>query len=127
MRAIELFAGAGGLGMGVSRAGFHHEAVIEWNSDACDTLRENQRGGIKPVSDWPEIYQGDVRSFDFRSLRESVDFVAGGPPCQPFSLGGKHGAHRDHRDMWPQAVRAVRELRPLAFMFENVRGLVRRT
>jgi site-specific DNA-cytosine methylase len=54
-----------------------------------------------------------------------VDLAAGGPPCQPFSLGGKHGAHRDRRDMWPEAVRAVRELRPRAFLFENVRGLTR--
>lgn len=127
MRAIELFAGAGGLGMGVSRAGFHHDAVIEWNQDACDTLRENQRRGIKPVSDWPEVFEGDVRAFDFRMIKAGLDLVAGGPPCQPFSLGGKHGAHLDRRDMWPEAVRAVRELRPRAFIFENVRGLVRPT
>lgn len=127
MRAIELFAGAGGLGMGVSRAGFHHDAVIEWNHDACDTLRENQRRGIAPVADWPEVYEGDVRAFDFRLIKDGLDLVAGGPPCQPFSLGGKHGAYLDRRDMWPEAVRAVRELRPRAFMFENVRGLVRPT
>jgi len=55
----------------------------------------------------------------------SVDLVAGGPPCQPFSIGGKARGYYDLRDMFPQAVRAVRELRPKAFMFENVRGLLR--
>ena len=124
MRSVELVAGAGGLGMGVSNAGFHHAAVVEWNADACATLRDNKQRGIKPVSDWPEIYEGDVRAFDFSTIGP-VDLAAGGPPCQPFSLGGKHGAHRDRRDMWPEAVRAVRELRPRAFLFENVRGLTR--
>ena len=124
MKAIELFAGAGGLGMGVSRAGFDHSAVIEWNVDACDTLRENRRRGVKPVADWPDVYQGDARKFDYGTLG-TIDLTAGGPPCQPFSLGGKHGADKDGRDMWPEAVRSVRELRPRAFMFENVRGLTR--
>jgi DNA (cytosine-5)-methyltransferase 1 len=110
MRAVELFAGAGGLGMGVSNAGFRHTAVVEWNADACATLRDNRERGIEPVADWPAIYEGDVRAFDFSTVGE-VDLVAGGPPCQPFSLGGKHGAHRD--------------LRPRAFLFENVRGLTR--
>lgn len=110
MRAVELFAGAGGLAMGVSRAGFDHEAVIEWNQWACETLRENQRRGIAPVSKWPEVFQGDVRDFDFAALRPGVELVAGGPPCQPFSLGGKHRGHRDHRDMFPAATRAVREI-----------------
>src|SRR5690606_4497071 len=53
--------------------------------------------------------------------------VAGGPPCQPFSLGGKHRAHNDSRDMFPEAVRAVRELRPTCFLFENVKGLLRQS
>ena len=53
--------------------------------------------------------------------------VSGGPPCLPFSLGGKHGGHTDERDMFPEAVRAVRELRPKAFIFENVKGLMRQT
>ena len=96
MRAVELFAGAGGLGMGVSRAGFEHAAVIEWNRDACETLRENQRRGVAPVADWPEVHEGDVRLFDFSKLG-ALDLVAGGPPCQPFSLGGKHAAHADGR------------------------------
>ena len=124
MRAIELFAGAGGLALGVTRAGFSHEAIVEWNRDACETIRENKRRGYVEVADWPEPYEGDVRAFDFRSLG-ALDLVAGGPPCQPFSLGGRHQAHLDPRDMWPQAARAILETSPRAFLFENVRGLTR--
>jgi DNA (cytosine-5)-methyltransferase 1 len=115
MRCVELFAGAGGLGMGVSRAGFDPAAVIEWDRWACDTLRENKA--------WP-IHQQDVRDFSYEALG-TVDLVCGGPPCQPFSMGGKHSAHLDRRDMFPEAIRAVRELQPQAFVFENVRGLTR--
>lgn len=124
MRAVELFAGAGGLGIGVSRAGFEPVAVIEWNRYCCDTLRENKARSVEPVSHWPLI-EGDVRQFDFRTIRGGVDLVSGGPPCQPFSVGGKHRGHLDRRDMFPEAIRAVRELQPKAFMFENVKGLTR--
>ena len=125
MKAIELFAGAGGLGMGVSRAGFVPRAVIEWNKWCCDTIRENRASGIMPVAKWPIPIEGDVRNVDFRRFEGHVDLVTGGPPCQPFSLGGKHRAHADSRDMWSEAVRAVRETKPRAFMFENVKGLTR--
>jgi DNA (cytosine-5)-methyltransferase 1 len=124
MRAVELFAGAGGLGIGVSRAGFKPAAVIEWNRYCCDTIRENQAIGLKPVVDWP-LTEGDVRNFNFRELSGETDLITGGPPCQPFSLGGKHRGFLDERDMFPQAIRAVRELQPKAFIFENVKGLTR--
>ena len=68
-----------------------------------------------------------MRHFSFKQFADQVDLVTGGPPCQPFSLGGLHKAFLDHRDMWPQAVRAVRETRPSAFIFENVKGLTRAT
>ena len=125
MRAIELFAGAGGLGIGLSEAGFSPVQIIEWDRWCCDTIRENQRAGVESVSRWPAPFEGDVRAVDFRSLAGAIDLISGGPPCQPFSLGGKHRAHDDSRDMWPQAVRAVREVQPKAFIFENVKGLTR--
>lgn len=71
------------------------------------------------------LEQSGWRHVDYRQLIDSVQMVAGGPPCQPFSLGGKHRAFNDHRDMFPEAVRAVRELRPKCFIFENVKGLLR--
>ena len=125
MRAVELFAGAGGLGMGISRAGFKPARIVEWNRWCCDTIRENRRAGNRLVARWPDPIEGDVRAVEFRSLQGAVDLVSGGPPCQPFSLGGKHRAHNDSRDMWPEAVRAVREIAPKAFIFENVKGLTR--
>jgi len=125
MRAIELFAGAGGLGMGISQAGFTPAKIVEWDRWCCDTIRENRRRGVHEVAKWPMPLEGDIRSVDFRSFAGAVDLVSGGPPCQPFSLGGKHRAHNDHRDMWSEAVRVVREVRPPAFVFENVKGLTR--
>lgn len=126
MKSVELFAGAGGLAIGMAKAGFHHAAVIEWNSDACETFRENKRHHTHHVEEWP-LHEGDVRGFDYRTLNGDVMVVSGGPPCQPFSMGGKHRGHMDERDMFPEAVRAVRELRPKAFIFENVKGLKRDT
>jgi DNA (cytosine-5)-methyltransferase 1 len=125
MRSVELFAGAGGLAIGMSNAGFNHAAVIEWDHDACETFRENQRDDFQSVDKWP-LFESDVRKFDYSHLKD-VMVVSGGPPCQPFSMGGKHRGHMDTRDMFPQAVRAVRELRPKAFIFENVKGLMRET
>ena len=125
MRSVELFAGAGGLAIGMGNAGFDHAAVLEWDHDACETLRANQRHGISAVDHWP-IHEGDARAFDYSSLKK-IEVVSGGPPCQPFSLGGKHRGYEDGRDMFPEAVRAVRELRPKAFIFENVKGLLRQS
>ncbi len=123
MRSVELFAGAGGLAIGMANAGFNHAAVIEWDHDACETFRENQRHHMRSVEQWPLI-ERDVRRFDYTTIGEEVMVVSGGPPCQPFSLGGKHRGYMDERDMFPEAVRAVRELRPKAFIFENVKGLL---
>lgn len=127
LRAIELFAGAGGLGLGISRAGFAPSEIVEWDRWCCDTIRENRRLGTSGIEGWPEPIEGDVRAVDFRGHEDKIDLVSGGPPCQPFSLGGKHRGHADDRDMWPEAVRAVRETRPRAFVFENVKGLTRAT
>ncbi len=122
LNSIELFAGAGGLALGTSRAGFKHEAVIEWNADACKTIRANQYRRVAQVRDWPLI-QGDVHKLSFQKWEDKIDLVAGGPPCQPFSIGGKHGGFADDRNYL--RYRAVRETRPKAFVFENVKGLLR--
>jgi DNA (cytosine-5)-methyltransferase 1 len=124
MRSIELFAGAGGLGLGLHEAGFNPAAVVEWDDYCVDTIRENQRLGMRAVKGW-KVAHGDVRDVDFRVFEGKVGLVSGGPPCQPFSMGGKHAAYDDHRDMFPQAIRAVRQARPKAFIFENVKGLTR--
>lgn len=121
MRSVELFAGAGGLALGISNAGFRHEAVVEWNKNACGTIQENNNRG---VINWP-LHEHDARSFNYSNMPENIELLSGGPPCQPFSIGGKHGGYNDARDMFPEAVRAVRELKPKAVFFENVKGLLR--
>jgi len=116
MRSIELFSGAGGLALGLERAGFDTVALFERDASACAALRHNR-------PEW-NILETDVREASYGQFGP-VDLVAGGPPCQPFSMGGKARGFNDARDMFPEAVRAVRELQPNAFMFENVRGLMR--
>lgn len=124
MKSVELFAGAGGLAIGVSRARFQHQAIIERDRHACATIRENQKQGVRPAKDWP-LFEGDVRDFDYSTITNELDLLAGGPPCQPFSLGGKHRGYQDDRNLFPEAIRAVRVLKPRVFMFENVKGLLR--
>jgi DNA (cytosine-5)-methyltransferase 1 len=124
MRSIELFAGGGGLGIGLHLAGFHPVKVIERDRYCCDTIRMNQKRGVDVVRGW-RLFEGDVRAIDFNKYAGRVKLVSGGPPCQPFSLGGQHRAHQDVRDMFPEAIRAVREAQPKAFIFENVKGLTR--
>lgn len=126
MKSIELFAGAGGLGLGAALAGFEHAAVVEWDKWACDTIRENRKRGFPLVKNWP-VTECDVREYDFTLMEGRIDLVAGGPPCQPFSLGGKHRAHLDARDMFPPMVDVIRTVKPKAFIVENVRGLTRAT
>lgn len=122
--SVELFSGCGGLATGLSKAGFEHRLLVEWDADAHATVAHNKARGIAHVRDWPFLC-GDVCTVDWSQFRDSIDIVAGGPPCQPFSIGGKAAGNNDQRDMWPEAIRAVRETSPKAFFFENVRGLLR--
>lgn len=116
MRSLEIFSGAGGLAKGLELAGFEHSAFVEFNKHACSSLAVNFEAD--------KVFFGDIKDFDLNSI-SSVDVVAGGPPCQPFSLGGKHKADQDSRDMFPYAIRAIEKLTPKAFIFENVKGLLR--
>lgn len=123
LRSIELFTGAGGLAIGTHLAGCDHAALLEWDKDSCDTLRTNLSANRLNLGDC-EIMQTDVRDIRF-SMFGDVDLVAGGPPCQPFSLGGKGAGMDDWRNMIPEFTRAVSELTPRAFIMENVKGLLR--
>lgn len=104
------------MARGLEDAGFKHSGFVEFNAHACASLREN--------FDPAKIYFGDIRDYDLDSL-DTIDVVAGGPPCQPFSLGGKGKADGDSRDMFPYAIKAIEKLIPRAFVFENVKGLLR--
>lgn len=123
-RAIELFAGGGGLLLGTALAGFSHERAVEWNHQACDTLRTNVKLG-NPLLDGLEVIEGDVRDVSWDQSLQGIDLLAGGPPCQPFSLGGLARAALDARDMFPAFTSVLAELAPRAFICENVRGLTR--
>jgi len=124
LRSVELSTGAGGLALGTHDAGFRHAALVEYAPNACDTLRTNARlATIPDIDDW-SVLQTDVRTVDFTGY-QPVELVAGGPPCQPFSIGGKHQGMDDDRNMIPEFIRAVRTLTPRAFIMENVRGLLR--
>ena len=121
MLSAELFAGCGGLALGMSRAGFKHTYMAEFDQDAVRTVLHNKEKGIEHVQDWPMGLK-DVRDIDWKE-HKALDLVSGGPPCQPFGIGGKKRGQDDHRDMWPEAIRAVREAKPRMFLFENVRNL----
>lgn len=125
---VELFAGGGGLLLGSSLAGVEHVAAAEWNKWACQTMRENAASDYPLVRDL-NVLEGDVRDIDWDEVpgAKDVDLVAGGPPCQPFSLGGAARSADDPRDMFPAATRVIEQLRPRAFVIENVRGLTRST
>ncbi len=131
-RSLELFAGGGGMALGLHAAGFEHEALVEFEPKACDTLLHNatawqRRNGSVPPWKPGAVRFGDVREFDVSSALcgGPIDLVAGGPPCQPFSLGGVHAGMADSRNMFPAALELVRELRPSLVLFENVAGLLR--
>lgn len=124
MRSVELFAGGGGLALGTHMAGFTTELLSEWDRWCCDTLRENQTAG-HPLVQGIDIREGDVRHIDWAGIPDGVALVSGGPPCQPFSAGGRGAAADDKRDMFPAATEVIRSLKPQAFILENVRGLTR--
>jgi DNA (cytosine-5)-methyltransferase 1 len=115
LTCLEICAGAGGQSLGFEKAGFQHLAAVEIDPDACETLRLNR-------PDW-NVVEKDVRHFEARSYRGSVDLLAGGVPCPPFSIAGKQLGADDDRDLFPQALRLVEECDPAAVMLENVRGL----
>ncbi len=130
--SIELFTGGGGLALAMHAAGFRHLLAVEWEKRAGATLLRNVANEFSPgepdpnsIEDqWPLI-QGDVRVVDFTRWQGVVDAVAGGVPCQPWSLGGVHKGYDDPRNLWPELFRCVRETRPRAVIAENVKGLLR--
>ena len=110
--SVELFAGGGGLALGMSLAGFNHVLLNEFDTSACKTLRTNR-------PDW-NVIEGDVRHIDFTPLRDKVDFLSGGFPCQAFSYAGKQGGFSDTRGtLFFELARAVTEIRPKVFMGER--------
>lgn len=123
LTSLELFAGAGGLALGTHAAGFTHLGLIEWDTYAVETLRENSQRVLALSPD--SVLHCDARAVDYRPFAEKVDLLSGGPPCQPFSSGGLANGPEDERDMFPAFVHAVAEIMPKAMLIENVQGLLR--
>ncbi|MHB1596960.1 MAG: DNA cytosine methyltransferase [Streptosporangiaceae bacterium] len=115
LTSVEICAGAGGQALGLEQAGFAHQAVVEIDASACETLRIN-RG-----ADW-KIVEDDVRNLDGRGYA-GIDLLAGGVPCPPFSIAGRQLGADDDRDLFPQALRMIEAAGPRAVLLENVRGL----
>ncbi len=115
---IELFAGAGGLALGMEKAGLSCLALNEIDKHACATLRKNR-------PNW-NILEGDIRKIDFTQYKGKAEIVTGGFPCQAFSYAGKKLGFSDARGtLFYEFARAVKEIQPLICVGENVRGLLR--
>lgn len=115
LKSIEICAGAGGQALGLEQAGFDHVALVEIEKAACETLRANR-------PEW-NVIEGDVHQFSAAPFKGTIDLLAGGVPCPPFSVAGKQLGSDDERDLFPEALRLVRECDPRAVMIENVRGI----
>lgn len=116
-RSMELFAGAGGLALGLERAGFDVRLLNELDRDACATLRFNR-------PHW-NVVEGDVAALDFTGYHRQIDLLTGGFPCQAFSYAGKKLGFEDARGtLFYEFARAVKEVQPLVCVGENVRGLL---
>lgn len=115
--SVELFAGAGGLALGMHKAGFKHVLLNEMDPNACLTLRYNH-------PEW-NVLEKDIHQVDFTSLHGQVDLLTGGFPCQAFSYAGKKGGLNDARGtLFFELARAVKEISPKVFLCENVKGLL---
>ena len=115
LECVEICAGAGGQALGLERAGFGAQALVEIDGRCCETLRHNR-------PNW-NVIEDDVKEFDGTPYK-GVQLLAGGVPCPPFSKAGKQLGKDDERDLFPEALRLVDEIRPNAVMLENVRGFL---
>ncbi|MGL4473669.1 MAG: DNA cytosine methyltransferase [Shewanella sp.] len=114
---VELFAGGGGLALGMEQSGLHSVLLNELDKSACKTLKHNR-------PNW-NVVEGDISKIDFKAINETIDIVTGGFPCQSFSYAGKKLGFEDTRGtLFFEFARAVKELSPSVFMAENVRGLL---
>jgi len=130
---VSLFTGAGGLDLGLEQAGFAIKACVEWEHDRCETLRLNRSRWPVIGADIRHIKGEDIISFGGLEKGE-VDLMSGGPSCQPFSKSAFWVKDRlnqitsDSRTkLLEQFARVVKEIRPRAFLMENVHGLVYKT
>lgn len=124
MNSIELFAGAGGLALGLEQAGFHHIGLVEFNKEAVHTLRSNRPNWNVLLEDIAEVAQRDLE-IEFGVKKYELDLLSGGAPCQSFSYAGKRLGLQDVRGtMFYHYSTFLHKLQPKMFLFENVKGLL---
>lgn len=115
-KLVELFAGGGGLAIGMEQAGFESILLNEMDKHACNTLRHNR-------PDW-NVIEGDIANVDFTKIEDEVDVLTGGFPCQAFSYAGKSLGFEDTRGtLFFEMARAIKETNPKVFLAENVKAL----
>lgn len=115
LSSLELCAGSGGQALGLEQAGFEHQALVEIEVPACQTLKLNR-------PNW-QVNNCDISEFSGKAFK-GIDLLAAGVPCPPFSRAGKQLGSEDERDLFPEVIRLVDECTPSMVMIENVRGLL---
>ena len=116
MRVLDLFSGIGGFSLGLEACGMTTTAFCERDPYCQSILKKH----------WPKTpIHTDVRKLDGKQYQNSIDVVAGGFPCQPFSVAGKRLGSEDDRHLWPEMLRIIRECRPRWVIGENVSGFVK--
>lgn len=115
LSSIEFCAGAGGQALGLERAGFTHDLLLDSDADCCATLRHNR-------PEW-RVICADMRTFTPQAY-DDLDLLAAGLPCPPFSIAGKQLGHEDERDLFPAALRLIAQTNPKFVLIENVRGFL---
>jgi len=115
LNCVEICAGAGGQALGLEMAGFNHLALVEYEPEYCQVLKDNR-------PNW-NVICADVHNFD-GTIYKDVDLLAGGVPCPPFSVASRQLGQDDERDLFPEALRLIAEMKPKAVMLENVRGFL---
>ncbi|GGR78384.1 cytosine-specific methyltransferase [Streptomyces aureoverticillatus] len=115
---VELCSGAGGQALGLEQAGFNHQALIDLDHDACQTLRQNR-------PNW-HVVRADLRSAECLQAATAARpcLLAAGVPCPPFSIAGRQLGLQDERDLIPAALALVSAVKPRAILLENVKGLL---
>ena len=130
MRYIDLFAGSGGLSLGLYNAGLHGIFAVEKNKDAFSTLKYNliERKNHFSWPNWLEMKNWDINelieihSGELAELNGSVDLVVGGPPCQGFSMAGKRKNNDIRNQLMHSYIEFIKLVQPTMLFFENVQG-----
>ncbi|MFT8438810.1 DNA cytosine methyltransferase [Oenococcus kitaharae] len=121
---MELFAGAGGLALGLEEAGFNDVGLLEFDKDACQTLRLNRPNWNVIEEDITKVTSDPKGVYNYIPKGTEIDLLSGGYPCQAFSYAGKKLGMEDTRGtLFYHYAKIMEQVKPKMFLVENVRGL----